>query len=165
MGHQLNFFLTPKDTQIMLDSIGKVEKMLILHSRSDSPAPKPMSESEIIMDRPWLFYHLVRERDLPLVVMDYVPKQGYWTVEVLPSPVIEFSRCFFDGNILRRGRLYYSEGDYDANGLWIAKEESFKKWARRIFAVARKALTLTQGFYYGTDALRWRDTRGGKFVE
>ena len=42
------------------------------------------------------------------------------------SPVVELTRCFFDGHILRRGRLYFVDRYYGTNGDWIEKPEGSK---------------------------------------
>ena len=106
MGHQVNFYLDPRDTEQIESVLRSLGPMLVLHSRSPRPEPKLLDHlTHEEQGQPWLFYHLVRPEHLGAVVLGHVPAQGYWTVDVLNSPVIEFTRCFFDGTILRRGRL------------------------------------------------------------
>ena len=65
----------------------------------------------------------------------HVPAQGYWTIDVLRSPVREFNRCYYDGKMLRRRRLDYVDGFYGADDQWQIKADGFRSWAR---AVLRK---------------------------
>jgi hypothetical protein len=86
-------------------------------------------------------------------------------LDVLASPVIELSGCFFDGAILRRGRMYYVDGYYDA-GQWKVKPEAFRSWAKTILTRTRKALKKLPGFeYIGPGAEAWLASSGGKLVQ
>jgi hypothetical protein len=142
MGRQINFFLGPND-QIELEArLRKVDELLILHSRSPGPEPHIVDTMNVTHDgKQWLFLYLVRRDDLSAVRTQEVAAQGYWHVDELRSPVVEADRCYYDGKILRRGRLYYVNGYYGAQDQWIEKPEEFKAWAKRLFAVARKTLT------------------------
>jgi hypothetical protein len=85
-----------------------------------------------------------------------VTTQGYWVVDVLRSPALELSSCFFDGKILRRGRIYYVDGFGGEDGAWIEKPETFRTWARRVRAAIRKALARQGDFDdIGPDARAW----------
>ncbi len=63
-----------------------------------------------------------------------------WTVDVLRSPVIELTRCYFDGEKLRRGRLYFVPGYYGPNDKWIEKSQDFMNWALALLKTVRKTL-------------------------
>ncbi|HSP82041.1 MAG TPA: hypothetical protein VLQ93_26200, partial [Myxococcaceae bacterium] len=97
---------------------------------------------------------LVQPEALESVRMRYIPQQGYWSVESDCSPVIQLSRCYYDGTILRRGRLYYQRR-FVEGGAWVEKPEAFQSWARKVFAVARKTLQKLPDspFYVGPRAL------------
>jgi hypothetical protein len=165
MGHQVNFYLDAHDTKQIEAVVRSVRPMLVLHSRSPQPEPKLLdSLSHDEQGQTWLFYRLVLPEDLGAVVMEHVPAQGYWTVDVLKSPVIQFNRCYFDGTILRRGRLYYVDGFYDINQRWEVKSESFRKWAKAVFAKTKKALKKHETDYIGTGAASWLASSGGKLV-
>lgn len=166
MGHQVNFYLDPADTIALEQRLRTLGPLLVLHS--DSPRPEPRIVEGFGVEeagKPWLFYYIVRPDDLNKVVTIHVPAQGYWDVDFMKSPVIKFTRCFFDGTILRRGRLYCVDGFYDANNQWQAKEKSFQKWARAALAQTKKALKKLNNIeYIGTGAEAWLASSGGKLV-
>jgi hypothetical protein len=165
MGHQVNFYLDPFDTLSLEQTIRTVEPLLVLHSRSPRSEPRVVESASIEEDgQPWLFAFLVRREDLQSVVTRHVPAQGYWTIDVLKSPVIEFNRCFFDCTVLRRGRLYYVDGYYNANQTWEDKEDGFQQWAKTVLTRTKKVLKKYKGDYIGTGADAWHSSSGGKLV-
>lgn len=163
MGHQVNFFATPPDIVHLEAAAAKLEPMLVLHDRSSSAEPRvlPSLNHREGAERQ-LYYFLVRQCDLLSVVTEYVPAQHYWVVDVLRSPVVEFNASYFDDKILRRGRVYYVDGFYGNDGLWVEKATSFRAWAKRVLAATRKALTkYDDGEYIGPDARAWLHRGGG----
>lgn len=165
MGHQVNFYLDQDDTKKIESVLRSIGPLLVLHSRSGQPEPRVVDCLLHDEDsRSWLFYHLVRPEDLDGVNLRHVPAQGYWTVDVLTSPVVEFNGCFFDGAILRRGRVYYVDGFYDANQQWKMKSTGFRDWAKAALGGTRKALKKHQSDYIGTGAEAWRASGVGKLV-
>jgi len=84
-----------------------------------------------------------------------VPTQGYWTVDVLRSPVVQFRGCYFDGKIPRRGRVYYVDGFYAENDEWVEKPESFRAWAKAVLKAAKKGLKRQDSDYIGPEASEW----------
>jgi hypothetical protein len=166
MGHQVNFFLTPRDTDILTGDLQKVGPFLVLHSRASTSAPRILESLNLVESgKPWLYFFLVHPDDLDAVVMRNVPAQGYWTVDVVESPVIEFSRCFFDDKTLRRGRMYYVDRFYASDGELQQKSVSFQKWARLIFTTTRKSLKKLDADYVGQDAVAWLAASGGLHFE
>jgi hypothetical protein len=161
MSKQVNFYVTPEDTTLLEDSLRDIESFVVLHSRSDSSKPRILANLDYIENgQQWLYLFLVRPDDLDSVSMRYVPAQDYWTVDVLKSPVIELNRCFFDGQILRRGRIYYIGKFYGTNDELIAKPEPFQKWANSVFKTTKKALNKINSDYFGRNAQEWL-TSGG----
>ncbi len=169
MSHQVNYFLTPSDMQAVFERIKKAGPVLVLSWRSPSPSPLVVHEQDLMSETKWFSFHLVRPDDLPLVVCRHVPTQGYWVVDEQKSSVIEFGGCYFDDKILRRDRMYYTDGDYDANGTWVEKSDEFKKWAKAVFRAAKKGMTCLKhvysGWYIGPEAQQWVETRGIKLVQ
>ncbi len=169
MSHQVNYFLTLSDFQAVFERIKKAGPVLVLSSRSPSSSPLVVTEQDLMGGTRSLFFKLVRPEDLPLVITEHVPTQGYWVVDEQKSPVIEFGRCYFDDKILRRNRLYYTDGDYDATGAWIEKSDEFKTWAKAVFRATKKGLTCLKhvysGWYIGSEAQQWVETRGIKLVQ
>jgi len=165
MGQQVNFYLDHVDTVALEQTIRTLGPLLVLHSRSPGSEPRVLESVSIEENgQPWLFVHLVRPEDLQAVVTRHVPAQGYWTIDVIKSPVIEFNRCFFDGTILRRGRLYYVDGYYNAHQTWEDKADSFQQWAKAVLTRAKKVLKKHKADYIGTGADAWLSSSGGKLV-
>jgi len=164
MGHQINFFLHPADTQALLHRLEVVEDFTIINRRSYDGEPAILKNFDHKLDgHDWLYFDLVRSDDLKRVVLRHVPEQGYWIVDVLDSPVIEFSKCFFDGTILRRGRVYYTSSYYKGGEL-VSKSEAFLSWAKKIFAATRKGLSRKNSGYIGPSADQWL-VNGGRLVD
>ena len=118
-----------------------MEELLILHSRSDKPKPRIVESTDFKENgKQWLFYYLIRPDDLSTLTLEEVPEQRCWSIDVLSAPVVELSRCYFDGKILRRGRLYYTQGFYGEDDRWVEKPEPFRSWAKRLLAAAHRTL-------------------------
>lgn len=164
MSHQVNYFLTPSDMNATFDRIAKVAPVVILKSESPTASPLVVSHHEFINERKWLFYHLARPEDMSIIITEHIPTQGYWLVDEHKSPVIKLGRCYVDDKLIRRNRMYYTDGDYDANGQWVEKSEDFKTWAKAVFRAAKKGLTCLKdahaGWYIGPEAQQWIETKG-----
>jgi hypothetical protein len=154
MGHQLYFFAGPNDLLALEARVKGVDHSPILHQRSFAPTPRVL-ESTVFKEngKQWLYFYLIRSEDLASVKLREVATQGYWVVEDLTSPVVELNRCYYDGKILRRGRLYYTDGYFEQSG-WIEKSPEFIGWAKRIFAAARKSFKFDRELlsYIGPEA-------------
>lgn len=156
MGHQVNFYLAPQDLVLLETRFRKIEPMFVLHSRSLTSAPQIVESAGSIDDpKPWLYYFLVRIHELDEVVMRHVPAQGHWTVDVVSSPVVELTRSFFDGRILRRGRLYYVDSFYGANEVLVTKPLAFRGWAESLLGATRKLLMKHGRDYIDRHAHAW----------
>jgi len=166
MGHQINFFAASEDFTYIEQEIRRIEPLAVLHSRSNTATPRSVPSVDLQDDsQQWLFFYLVRESDLPMVVTEHVPAQGYWTIDALRSPVVEFDRCYFDGRILRRGRVYYVDGFFGSGEAWVEKPEGFRLWAKAILKTIKKCLTKRGSDYIGDGALRWLASSDGKLVQ
>jgi hypothetical protein len=159
MGHQINFFLGPNDHAELEMRLREAGELVVLHVRSPTPEPRQVDNTNFTEDgKQWLFLYLVRPDDLSAVRTREVAAQRYWSVDDLRSPVIELTRCYYNGKILRRGRLYFVDGYYGAEDQWVEKPEEFKAWANRLFAAARKTLTFDKnlGAHIGPEAEQMR---------
>lgn len=139
--------------------------MVFLDSRSQEPAPVQLADLQVAeFGKTRLSVFLAPPDALGSLVFRQVPRQGCWTVDLLRSPVVELSRCFYDGTVLRRGRLYYDRGFYDEAGHWVEKTAAFQAWAKRVFSVARKGLQrdTEKHVYIGADAQAQR--QGGRLT-
>lgn len=150
MGRQIYFYLEPRDLVPFERALLEPGDTSILHHRSPNPEPRVV-DSLVLEEggQPWLFFSLVRTEDMPAIVMRHVPAQQHWTIDVLRSPVVEFSRGRFDGSALHRGRLYYVDSFYDEHGRSVTKGEPFRTWAKALFGRAKRPLKKQGGDYLG----------------
>ena len=76
-------------------------------------------------------------------------------VDLVKSEVISFWRPFYDGKIIRAGRLYYRERFLE-KGAIVERDEHFCAWADDVMKTVRKQLTLSKVHqaYVGDDAGR-----------
>jgi hypothetical protein len=167
MSQQVNFYLTPTDLHAAEDRIRKCGDFLVLHTRSLDAKPRIVPSVDFEENgKKWLFFYLVRPTDLASIQMHKVEKQNFWAIDDLQSPVVEFSTCFFDGNKMRQGRVYFQSRYYAETGQTVTKPDSFIKWAKCILATMKKTLHCdsNRGIYIGADALTWADQKGGIFL-
>lgn len=113
--------------------------------------------------RQWPFLFLTREQDLNRVIMEHVPARGYWSIDVVKSPVIEFTQSLFSENGIDAGRAYYVNGYYDKDNLWIRKSDDFLTWAKSVFSTTKRILKRRNPDYLGPNAEQWLAS-GGKII-
>ncbi len=165
VGHELNFYMLPEDTIIVQEQLMNLASMKILQARSPTHNPAAVPSLDYREDgKQLLSLFLAREQDLAEIVMHYVDVQNYWTIDALRSPVIEFTGCFYDGKILRRGRVYYVEGYHEQGRGWIEKSTQFDLWAKMILDTMKKTLKRHVSDYIGPKAQSWVETSGGKLI-
>lgn len=162
MGKQVNFFLMQTDIVLLEDKLRNIEPLVVIRNRSNTSIPEKLDSLNFVEDgRQWLSFYILRLDDFEYVHMKYVAAQGYWVVDELRSPVIEFDGCFFNGDVLRRGRIYFNEKYYGENGELIEKPELFRGWANKILVKTRRSLMKYGMSYIGEDAKNWSDSSGG----
>jgi hypothetical protein len=155
MGHQVDFFLMPEDTRLLEKRLREKCPVVFLDAESQNPAPVQLPGLDVAeFGKTRLRVLLVQPEALRSVTLRYIPQQGYWSVESERSPVIELDRCYYDGKILRRGRLYYQRR-FVEDGAWVEKPAAFLTWARKVFSVARRTLQKIpdRPYYVGPHAL------------
>lgn len=168
MGRQIQIYLTPADLRHFEEELRAKVDLVSLNYRSEGPHPSLAPSFEIQeMGKTWLTLFLCRPEDVAALRFREVSAQGYWTVDVLSQPVLEFSRPYFDGAVVRRGRLYYQPGDYSTDGSWHKKPAEFVRWADAVLRVARKTLRRdpSLGSYLGSEAFAMRVKGGVQFAE
>jgi hypothetical protein len=168
MGQQVNFYLTPKDVDVVAECIDKCGDYLILHSRSPTRKSRIVPSFNFKEDgHRWLFFNLVRPEDLAAVKTYYIPEQKYWMSDhLVRPPILEFNSCYYDGKKMRRGRLYFQTRYYAKNGELVTQPDSFLKWGRRVLAAIKKPLHYDpdRGVYIGPDTMKWVEEKGGKLL-
>jgi len=158
MGRQMTIYLLPSDTSLIEESLKATLDICFFEYESPRSRPKVAKSLTVPnMGESWLTIYLAPQSQLENIVCEKVPSKGYWTIDSLRSPVVEFSRCYFNGRILKEGRLFYDTGYYDESGKWVDKSEDFLKWAERLFRITKKILNKSPDnqAYIGPNALIW----------
>ena len=135
---QINFYFTKEDI-LEIEEYIRERKMLII--------PQPLYTKELNFShslteydgkRIWSDKYLVLEKDKNSVITKYIDTQNYYLVDVLDSPVIEFSNCIIKNNIMSRGRIYIVKNTYDKSGLSVDKPSEFLQTASELFKWIKK---------------------------
>ena len=132
---QINFFLTAEDQVAFEEHLKKAGDFVAIRWKSDKPEPAVV---DLSAHTGVLSLRLVLPQHLVKVSMQPILTRREYSVDGLISPVVEYSRCPQEDRLIRRGRLYFQEGYFDAAGKWIVKDEAFVTWARRLRETARR---------------------------
>ena len=164
MGKQFQVYLLPSDAARMIEILRRKVGLYLLSRRSSGPKPIEI-ESPILTDGDFNHIGCLLVPDLSVSIkLDRIEKQGYWSINTLFSEAIEFSGCHFDKKTIKRGRLFYDPGFYEAEH-WQDKSTHFLKWADTVFRTAKKSLKRVPNLdsYIGEEADHWH-SKGGVFV-
>jgi hypothetical protein len=156
-GRQVNFYLTPSDLLFWEKLIREKIPLCLLESTSTSSHPRRLLTAMVSeMGHTPLNIVICHPEQVRSVEMNHLERRGLWAVNIARSPAIELSRCYYDGKILRRGRLYYVPGYFEGD-VWIEKDSSFVAWADRILNRTRRILKKQPylGEYAGPEVLGW----------
>jgi hypothetical protein len=163
MGHQVTFLALPTDLPAIEDVIRATGDVCFLEDRTPTSEPTMLDTLSFApgeMGRRQLRACIVRRADLSAVKTRLVARQGYWVIDSLSSPVIEFDRCFFDGSVLRPGRAYFAS---DLRFRPELPSPDFVKWGDRVLARIKRTLRRAPGIanwiYVSADALQWIERR------
>lgn len=164
MGKQVNFYMTGKDEQEFLQFVKTTGDTVILPYTSPSPEFLPVQKvPEPLSGRFWGDFWLFNRSVSSNLVVEFISKQGYYTIDGLQSSVIEFSRSFVKEGILKRGRIWAEITRLDKEKrVLLPKEVEFKEWYEVVAKwIRRRFNRLPSGFYAGPGTLEFRK-RGGK---
>lgn len=165
MGRQIRILMLPDDMLALERDLQRFELRIVprdlnkprLDFLSNFQLRKPGKEN--------LRVYLTRQDELQSIVIRPIGNGKLWTIDDLCSPVIQFDRCYFDGKIMREGRLFYNLSWFDSSGAVVSKSEEFQKWAQQLFALCRTKLVRDADLdaYVGAAAKNWLK-RGGAVV-
>lgn len=138
---QVNFYLLPEEQEWFESQLRSCGDLVVIRKPA-SPEDSIVADSTIIraMGREDVRVYLSRRQDLPQIDVRAIPSRNSWSIDELRSPVVEFSRCYFDGQLLRRGRLYVITHYYDENSLLVEKQKSFVNWAKTLISTTKKTM-------------------------
>jgi hypothetical protein len=165
---QINFFLTAEDQASLVAHLtDRLGPFAFISRLSDSDAPHLLETAAVNnMGSERLGIYFVRPTDLEQVRLDAFVKLQRYVVDSLRSPVIEFTRCYHSGGILRRGRMYVSSSYYDRDGVPVSKDRDFLDWVAAMIAATRRTLRTRvppSMFYCGQEAFELSQ-RGERLV-
>jgi hypothetical protein len=154
---QLNFFLTRSDQAELLRRLDPQGSFLYVESISQDGSLRMLEGAEIKKmgsERLKIFITLSQLIDKIVVVQSVDPA----FVDVLRSPVVEFSRCYQDDRLIRSGRFYFIRSYFDERAV-IEKDDAFLQWSNSLLSRARRMLKKDpKSFaYFGPEALRLKD--------
>jgi hypothetical protein len=130
---QVNFFLTAADQASLVRQFATREAFVVVQSLAQDDGVRLLKTVEIKeMGTEHLKVYLARPSDVGSIQLN--------ALDVVRSPVIEFVRCFHQGNLLRRGRLYFVTAYYDGSVL-TRKDHAFLEWANTFISTARRKLS------------------------
>lgn len=165
--YQINFFMHPDDLLEFEQVLGDARQVSFIQEPLQSEIPV-LVDSLInnVGGSTWLRAYVVRKPDYPKISSYFVKGQGYWLIDEKRSPVVEIMRSFFDGKIVRRGRLYYCTGYFDDKENWLEKDADFVSWGKQLTTLIRRKYTRDKetGYYIGPHAYRWKIETGGAFI-
>ena len=159
MGYQISCYLSVQDSVFLEQQLLQLDDSVILKDRSRGPYPATVFSTDLIEnENRQYFFYFARRVDLDAIVMAEVPTQGYWSINDLFSPVVEFTLGRFDGEVLRRGRFYYTDSYYDNQRRLIQKPVEFLNWADQVLNEAKRLLTYDRQLqsYLGSEAVEMR---------
>mgnify|MGYP006908258587 FL=1 len=169
MAHQMNLFLHPHDYVCVQQIINDSSNVSIL--AGSSPTRKAVELPTIVLDESEMgavdvTVYLVLQNSLNSVqLLECSPKK--WTIDVTRSPVVEFTRCYMDDSLIRRGRLYAIRDYIAPDGSRISKPAIFTDWQTTLFRRLKSLLRWDPvlSAYCGRKAEEWRRQTHGRFVE
>jgi hypothetical protein len=131
MGRQIHFYMLPEDQNAFLRVIQERDPIVVVTRDSDSaevqPAPDPGANKTLCLWNRKLLLHLERK---------WIPESGYFRVDSLNTPTLEFSPSFtatWEGKpAIGQGRLF---GDFDP---YLRKPPDFEKWYETLVRWIRK---------------------------
>ena len=109
-GRQVNFYMLPADQLEFEDWLKTKHDVCFIKGRLKSREVEivPSLAAQEMSKTPFFdTTYLVREVDSKQIFFRHVWTDNFWTVDTWLSPVVEFWRCYYDGEILRRGSLHY----------------------------------------------------------
>lgn len=108
----------------------------VLAWKSTTPLPSMLAGVENIrMGVDDLTVYLCRKGEIDQVITRKIPGKDYWTIEERPSPVVEFTRCYEENGLVRRGRFYFQSTYYDERKQHVTKSEATCLLARQLFEI------------------------------
>ena len=158
MGRQIQLYVVNSDLDVLMNAVTRIEPVAVVAYNLKQPEPEELVNLRMrgADEEHWCVY-LCRRPDIGLLKLRHVEARGVWHVDIFGSPVIEVDRTFLDGNLCKRGRLYYVT-QYVQGDRWVEKPKAFIDWAERVFRATRSVFKRDRelGAYLGPEAMKLR---------
>jgi hypothetical protein len=135
MGRQINFFMTEEDElefigYLLLDANVVGFPFELQSDNIEAMSLNPQEKSDRLN-----IHSLWNKNISPGPCLEYVSIQGYYTIDVFESEVVEYSRSTYDKKgRLRAGRLWIETSYYNSSdpGRLHVKSEAFVDWYNQL---------------------------------
>lgn len=128
MGKQINFFMTVEDERAFVEALKAQSPCVLIRNTSKHAQLSQVEGLAPLTDDPSLVdVSLVRLEDVSEVRTELIAAQQVYAVDVLNSPVVQWSRCRMMTGWLASGRLWFEESANDGK-----KKEAFRRWAKSV---------------------------------
>lgn len=156
---QLNFFILPKDLEILEEIFIKYNALFITQPIFDTDKIFTDTIRYPLKDGQFDKIYLTTKEFYNNVIIEKVEKQQYYLVDEILSEVVEFSRggFLYSKNKLERARFYYIHS-YFKDNISIEKSPEFKKWTNDIFKAVKKHVLIidkSNDTYLSNNAQTW----------
>jgi hypothetical protein len=123
MGRQIHFYMLPEDQNTFLRVVQERDPIVVITRDSDSAEVKPAADLGVSPDKTLCLWN---RKLLPHLERKWVPEPGYYRVDSLNTPTLEFTSSFtatWEGKPgLGQGRLF---GNFEP---YLGKPPDFEKW-------------------------------------
>jgi hypothetical protein len=123
MGRQIHFYMLPEDRNEFLRVVQERDPIVVITRDSDSADIQPAPSSDVGSDKTLCLWNT---KLLPHLERKWIPEPGYYRVDSLKTPILEFTSSFiatWEGKpALCQGRLF---GNFEP---YLGKPEDFEKW-------------------------------------
>jgi hypothetical protein len=132
MGRQIQFYMLPEDRSEFLHMVQEQDSVAVILRDSDSSGIESVSE-DVGADKTLCLWN---RKLLPNLERKWVPEPGYYRVDTLHAPILEFTSSFtakWEGKpALGQGRLF---GNFEPH---LGKPDDFAKWYESLVHWIRK---------------------------
>ncbi len=159
MGKQIAIRTSPEDRARFENHIASLGGLL-LSATHPGPTPIILQGSAGVEQKFKGNFWLCLGVELGDVVLRHVDAQGYWMVDQISSPVVEYTSLKQDGQGIGDGRLYVATGHYVGEE-WVAWSPQFIGLADSAFTWVRRNFKRSGGVgpYVGPEAARMLEER------
>ena len=163
MGRQVNFFMAKDDEEKFLSFVRQTGEVVLLPPISAAGDFQPVQElPEPFSTDQWRQFWLWNKSLASNFQSEYVAEKGYYVINGLLSPLVEFSRSYVKDNTMYPGRIWaeFTIIDSETSDL-DQKDREFRRWYETLAKWIRKEFYHTGWMIFaGRGALKFQDEGG-----